>query len=132
MPQIASAKKRVRVTERQTEENRIHRTRSRTALKKVRTLLSQGKTKEAGEAVAVAQSNLDKAAKVRAFHPNTVSRYKSRLADAAKKAGLKGATPPKQSSAPKKAVKTTKKSVSKKSSASKPAAAKRTVKKPAK
>jgi small subunit ribosomal protein S20 len=128
MPQIASAKKRVRVTERQTEENRLHRTRSRTALKKVRTLLSQGKTKEAGEAIAVAQSNLDKAAKVRAFHPNTVSRYKSRLAEAAKKAGLKGATPARQQkvatkAAPKKAAKSP---VAKKATAAKKPAKKTT------
>lgn len=93
MPQIASAKKRVRVTARQTVENSLHRTRARTALKQVRVLAGTGKVKEAVGLVAVTSSHLDKAAKVGAFHANTVSRYKSRLSAALKTAGNKDAIP---------------------------------------
>lgn len=103
MPQIASAKKRVKVIERQSAENRLHRTRSRTALKEVRLLVASGKSKEAIVKIATAQSYLDKAAKKRAFHPNTVARYKARLSAAVKTAGNKDAIP-KQSKAASKAA----------------------------
>ncbi len=131
MPQIASAKKRVRVTARQTEENRLHRTRARTAIKRVRSLLAAGKKSEAVAAVATAQAYLDKAAKVRAFHPNTVSRYKSRLAAALKAAGNTTALPGRTAPSPKPAAKksgkkasakqTSKKSATKKAPATQPA-----------
>lgn len=124
MPQIKSAKKRVKTTARQTEENRLHKARSRTALKKVRTLVGEGKTTEALAEVAVAQKNLDKAAKVRAFHPNTAARYKSRLAALLKKSGVKGAVP-----AAAGGTKPSKPKVSKASTGKKPSAA---PKKPAK
>lgn len=93
MPQIASAKKRVRVATRQAVENRLHRSRSRTAIKQVRDLLAAGQTKEAASHLATAQSYLDKAAKTHALHPNTAARHKSRLVKALKKASLKEATP---------------------------------------
>lgn len=93
MPQIASAKKRVRVIARQTAENRLHRSRSRTSLKNVRDLVAAGKVKEAAGQVAVTQAYLDKAAKTGAIHPNTAARYKSRLAKSLKKAGNKEAIP---------------------------------------
>jgi small subunit ribosomal protein S20 len=89
MPQIQSAKKRVKVAARQAEENRFHRSRARTALKKVRTLAASGKAEEAAKALPAAQKYLDKAAKVRAMHPRTVARYKSRVADVLKNAKAK-------------------------------------------
>lgn len=106
MPIIKSAKKRVRVTARQTAENHLHRQRSRTAIKKVRDLLAAGKVKEAAAQVSVAQAYLDKAAKVRAFSPNTVARYKSRLVAAVKAAGNKDALT-KKKAAPKGKAKAT-------------------------
>ena len=104
MPQIASAKKRVKVTARQFAENSLHRTRARTALKQVRLLAASGKTKEAIALVAITYSHLDKAAKVGAFHANTVSRYKSRLSAALKAAGNKEAIPARGKSTGKKAA----------------------------
>lgn len=93
MPQIQSAKKRLRTLARQTAENRLHRARSRTALKSVRELAASGKLKEANTEVATVQTYLDKAAKTGAWHPNTAARYKSRLAAALKKAGNAEVTP---------------------------------------
>jgi small subunit ribosomal protein S20 len=93
MPQIQSAKKRVRTQARQTAENRLHRARSRTALKRVRELTVAGNVKEAVAEVATVQTYLDKAAKTGAWHPNTAARYKSRLAAALKKAGNSEVTP---------------------------------------
>jgi small subunit ribosomal protein S20 len=124
MPIIKSAQKRVRVTARQTEKNHLHRSRARTALKRIRDLTAAGKTDEAAAHVATAQKYLDKAAKVGAFSNNTVSRYKSNLAASLKKAGVKGAT------APAKKASTTKKAAPK-TAAKKPAAKKAPAKKPA-
>ena len=99
MPQIQSAKKRVRVAARQAEENRLHRSRSRTAIKAIRTLIDEGKTKEAAAEMARAQSYLDKTAKRNAWHKNAVARYKSRLAAALKAAGYKETIPARTKSA---------------------------------
>lgn len=93
MPIIKSAQKRVRVTAVKTEKNHLHRTRARTALKRVRDLIAAGQVDEAAKHAATAQSYLDKAAKVGAFHANTVSRYKSNLAANLKRAGVKGQAP---------------------------------------
>lgn len=103
MPIIKSAQKRVRVTAKKTEKNHLHRTRARTALKRIRDLTAAGKTDEAAAHVATAQKYLDKAAKVGAFSNNTVARYKSNLAASLKKSGVKGATAPARKTAAKKA-----------------------------
>jgi small subunit ribosomal protein S20 len=84
MPQIKSAKKRVKVAARQAEKNNLHRARARTAMKDIRSLAASGKAEEAKKALPTAQKFLDKAAKVRAIHPRTAARYKSRLVDALK------------------------------------------------
>lgn len=90
MPIIKSAKKRVRVTARQTAENHLHRQRSRTAVKRVREYLADGKPAEAAAHASTAQAYLDKAAKRGALPANAVARYKSSLSAALKKAGHKG------------------------------------------
>lgn len=113
MPQIKSAKKRVKVAARQAKENTFHRSRARTALKKVHNLATAGKAEEAAAALPAAQKYLDKAAKTRAIHPRTVARYKSRVSDVLKK------------------TKTTSKA-SAKASAAKPAPKKAAAKTPAK
>lgn len=126
MPQIASAKKRVKVAARQTEKNILHRSRARTALKQVRTLAAAGKTSEAAAALPTAQKYLDKAAKVRAIHPRTAARYKSRIVDVLKNAKAKPAA---EKPAAKKPV--VKKAAAKKpiTKAAKPAVKKTTTKK---
>lgn len=93
MPIIESAKKRVRTTARQYEENRLHRSRARTSMKKIHDLLAAGKTAEALTELPRTQSYLDKAAKTNAIHANAAARYKARLAAALKTAGNKEKTP---------------------------------------
>lgn len=127
MPQIKSAKKRVRVTARQTEQNRLHRTRSRSAVKKVRTLLTEEKVGEAAKTFTVVQKYLDKAVKTNAVHPNTADRTKARLAMALKAAGNKGPLPKSVVVEPKKV--TRKKPSRPKSATAKKAAPKKPAKK---
>lgn len=136
MPILASAKKRVRVTARQTAENQLHRSRARTAAKKIRDLVTAGKAKEAAAALPVAQKYIDKAAKVRAIHPNAAARQKARLV-AVIKGGGSGTQPvakpkAKAKAAPKAASKKAASPTSAKATAGKkPAAkAKPTAKKP--
>lgn len=71
MPNLASAKKRLRQTEKKTLRNQIAKTRIKTETKKA---LS-------GEAeLGAAQSVIDRAAAKGIIHPNTAARKKSRLA----------------------------------------------------
>jgi small subunit ribosomal protein S20 len=103
MPIIKSAQKRVRVTAVKTEKNHLHRTRARTALKRTRELAAAGKSEDAAKSAVTAQGYLDKAAKVGAFHANSVARYKSNLAATLKKAGIKAGA--KKAAKPKTAAK---------------------------
>jgi small subunit ribosomal protein S20 len=119
MPIIESAKKRVRTTARQAEENNLHRSRARTSMKKIHDLLAAGKTADALAELPRTQSYLDKAAKVNAIHANAAARYKARLAAAFKTAGNKDKTPKRAIPA-----KTAKKAAPKKAAA-KPAAEKK-------
>ena len=76
MPNIKSAKKRMRLSRVQNSRNRAKRTRLRTAIKKVR----QAENAEAAQsALREAIVLLDRAATKRLVHPNAVARMKSRL-----------------------------------------------------
>ena len=77
MPNIKSAKKRMRLSEKANERNRAERSRLRTAVKRVRQ--SEDST-SAQAAYLRAQVLLDRAATSRLLHPNTVARMKSNLA----------------------------------------------------
>ncbi len=77
MPNIKSAKKRVRLAERWTAQNRANRSRIRTAMKQV---LRATEPTEADAALRQAVKLLDRAAATRLYHPNRVARYKGRLA----------------------------------------------------
>jgi small subunit ribosomal protein S20 len=57
----------------------MHRGRARTADKKARRLIEEGRLEEAREAVRRAQAALDKAAKKGVIHQNRAARRKSRL-----------------------------------------------------
>jgi small subunit ribosomal protein S20 len=74
-----SAIKRLRSAERRRLRNRVFRGRARTAVKKARYLMEQGRTEEAQEAVRVAVVALDKAAQKGIIHKNNAARRKSRL-----------------------------------------------------
>jgi len=74
-----SAIKRLRSAERRRLRNRVYRGRARTAIKKARRLIAEGRLEEAREAVRVAVSALDKAAEKGIIHKNNAARRKSRL-----------------------------------------------------
>lgn len=79
MPNLQSAIKRVRSSERRRLRNREHLGRTRTAIKKARLLVEQGHLEEAREAVHLAVRALDKAASKGVIHKNNAARRKSRL-----------------------------------------------------
>lgn len=79
MANTISALKRVRVTERRTEINRVRRTRLRHQIRAMRRLLE---SKDAAAATALAPrtfSLIDRSAKWGVIKKNTAARYKSRL-----------------------------------------------------
>lgn len=79
MPNLQSAIKRVRSSERKRLRNREYLGRTRTAIKKARLLVEQGHLEEAREAVHLAVRALDKAASKGVIHKNNAARRKSRL-----------------------------------------------------
>jgi small subunit ribosomal protein S20 len=77
MPNIKSAKRRMKTSAKARSKNRSERTRLRTAIKGVR----QATTADAGRAkLREAVSLLDRAATKKLLHPRTVARIKSGLA----------------------------------------------------
>ena len=76
MPRIKSAKKRMRQAVARAAQNRTHRSKLRTALKKVRSATGA----EARAAYAEAVKLLDRAGRKHLVHPNAAARQKSRLA----------------------------------------------------
>lgn len=76
MPNVKSAEKRMRTSERRNERNRAFRSKLRTALKKVR---SAENAETGNEAFRDAASLLDRAAHKRIIHPNKAARAKSRI-----------------------------------------------------
>ena len=74
-----SAKKRIRQTVKRTARNKVVRTRTRTYVRYARQMMSEGKKKEAVEAVHKAASELDRAASKGVIHKNNAARRKSRL-----------------------------------------------------
>ncbi|MCJ7736958.1 MAG: 30S ribosomal protein S20 [Anaerolineae bacterium] len=91
MANTKSAIKRLRSAERRRLRNRNFRGGARTAVKKARTLIEAGNLDEAREAVLVATSALDKAAKKGIIHKNNAARRKSRLAQALNQAAAEKA-----------------------------------------
>lgn len=79
MANTKSAIKRLRSAERRRLRNRVYRGGARTAVKKARQLIEEGRFEEAREAVRVAVSALDKAAEKGIIHKNNAARRKSRL-----------------------------------------------------
>jgi small subunit ribosomal protein S20 len=76
MPNIKSAKRRMKTSAKARLKNRSERTRIRTAIKNVR----QAASADAGQAtLRAAVSVLDRAATKRLLHPKTVARIKSGL-----------------------------------------------------
>jgi small subunit ribosomal protein S20 len=84
-----SALKRARQTEKKTTVNRANKSRMRTALRGLKTAISQGDQAAAENSYKEAASVLDKSAKKGVIHKNTASRYKSRLSARVKKVAAK-------------------------------------------
>ncbi|RIV25853.1 30S ribosomal protein S20 [Alicyclobacillaceae bacterium I2511] len=79
MPNIKSAEKRVRITERRTLRNMSLRSALRTSVKKFESVLANHEVEQAHVALQVATRALDKAATKGIIHRNTADRKKSRL-----------------------------------------------------
>ena len=89
MASHASAKKRIRQTERRTARNRHVRSTVRSSIKRAREALAGGNAGTAATAVREAEAAIRKAVSKGVFHAKTGSRYVSRLTLAAN--GLKAA-----------------------------------------
>ena len=80
MPNIKSAKKRVKIIEAKTLQNRIFKTQLHTIVKKYDAALESGDKAAATEAYKEAVKKIDQAAAKGILHKNTASRKKSQLA----------------------------------------------------
>lgn len=79
MANTASARKRIRQTERRTERNKARKSRMRTFVKKVETAIETGDKAAAAEALRTAQPEMQRAAGKGVVHKNAVARKLSRL-----------------------------------------------------
>lgn len=79
MANIKSAEKRIRQTAKRTERNIARRSRMRTYVKRVETAIASGDQTAAGEALKLAQAELDRAAQRGVLKRNTAARKVSRL-----------------------------------------------------
>ncbi len=79
MPNIESAKKRMRQNEIRRDRNRQRRSQMRTEVKKFRQLLGEQKMDEARELLKDVYAVIDRSAQKGVIHSNTAARYKSRL-----------------------------------------------------
>lgn len=86
MPNIKSAKKRVKVIAAKTDRNKSVRSDLRTAIKKAELALANGEANKA-ETVKVAVKKIDKAVTKGILHKNNAARKKSQLATKLNKAG---------------------------------------------
>jgi small subunit ribosomal protein S20 len=84
---IKSAKKRIKVIEKKTMRNKIVKSKTKTAVKKVIAAVDSGVKDDAQTAYRDAVSAIDKATTKGIFHKNTAARKKSRLAKIVNKVG---------------------------------------------
>ncbi len=79
MANLASAKKRIRSSEKRRVRNRHYHAAARTFVKRTRELLEQGEVEAAADMAQMAVSTLDKAAAKNIIHSRNAARRKSRL-----------------------------------------------------
>lgn len=79
MPNHKSAEKRMRQNEQRRLNNRSNRSRLRTEIKKLRTALADGDTKDVQVTLSQTISAIDKSVQKGVLHRNAAARYKSRL-----------------------------------------------------
>ena len=82
MPNITSAKKRVRSNARKAEVNTLVRSSMRTAVKKKKKTVTAGTKEEASNKLNIALQRIDKACNSGLVHKNKAARLKSRLTKA--------------------------------------------------
>lgn len=82
MPNIKSAKKRMRQTIKRTARNKVRKERLKKAVKSFRAALAVGEQGAIGEELKKVTRAVDKAGVKGILHKNTVNRRKSRLAKA--------------------------------------------------
>ena len=80
MPLTKSAKKRVRQDKKRREYNRSWKTRMKNKIKKIDSLIQQGKIIEAKESFPSLMSFIDKVASKGVIHKNKAARKKSKIA----------------------------------------------------
>ena len=80
VPNIKSAKKRVKVTAKKTQINTAHKTALKTAVKKFETAVAEGDKENAKVLFNDAVKKLDKGVSQGILHKNTAARKKSQLA----------------------------------------------------
>ena len=86
MPNIKSAKKRVKTIRVRTARNAAIKSSVRTAIRRFNEALNQAGPKGSADELSRAFSTVDRAAKKGVIHPNQAARRKSRLARRANKA----------------------------------------------
>ena len=79
MANTASARKRIRQTQRRTDRNQARKSRMRTFVKKVEAAITSGDKSAAADALRAAQPEMQRAANQGVTHGNTVARKLSRL-----------------------------------------------------
>ena len=87
MPNIKSAKKRVKVIEAKTLQNKMFRTQLKTDIKKYQTAVATGDKTQANAAYTSAVKKIDQAASRGILHKNTAARKKSQITKALNKMG---------------------------------------------
>ncbi|MCL2753950.1 MAG: 30S ribosomal protein S20 [Defluviitaleaceae bacterium] len=80
MANIKSAKKRIRVTAKQTMRNRMIKSRTKTVMRRVVEAVGAGDKNAAQNALLTAVKVIDKAASKGVYHKNNAARKKSKLA----------------------------------------------------
>ena len=79
MANVKSSKKRIKVTMRQTLRNRIIKSRTKTAMRKVVAACTQNDAQGAKTALIYAVKTIDKATSKGVYHKNNAARKKSKL-----------------------------------------------------
>lgn len=79
MPNIKSAKKRVKVIESKTLYNKMFKSQLRTIIKKYNVAVESGNKEEAAAAYKLAVKKIDQAAARGIIHPNKAARHKSQF-----------------------------------------------------
>jgi len=88
MANTASARKRIRQTEKRTIRNRARKSRVRSFLRKVEQAIASGDKAQAQDAFKAAQPELQRAATKGVLHTNMVARKLSRLSARIKSLGI--------------------------------------------